>query len=254
MYGISAEKLCKSFPQNGGCPLEVLRDVNLGIKRREFVTVFGPNGCGKTTLLQILAGLSEPTSGSVSLDGEPKDSARVGFIFQDYNEALFPWRTVLGNVEFGLECLGVEESQRRKRAEAVLGEVGLLAFKDSFPYQLSGGMRQLTQIARALAYEPNHLLLDEPFSALDYHVRLEMEEKLQRAWMERRKTTVFVSHDVDEAVFLADRVVVLSKRPARVKKIIRVDLPRPRTLATRTNRKFFGIRNKVIEAFGEELL
>jgi len=252
MHHISVSNVSKSFAQPGGGELEVVRRLNLDVAEGEFVALFGPNGCGKTTLLHIIAGLEPPTSGTVSFAGKPKGEARAGFVFQNYSEALFPWRTVQANVEFGPECLGMDKPLRKQKAQAVLEELGLLKFANSFPYQLSGGMRQLTQIARAFAYEPDHFLLDEPFSALDYSMRLKMEDQLQRSWMERGKTTVFVSHAVDEAVFLADRIVVLTKRPARVKKIIEVSLPRPRTMKTRKSREFFATCRKVIEAFENE--
>lgn len=250
MSEILIEHLGKSFGA-----LKVLDDINLKVKSGEFITFFGPNGCGKTTLLNILSGMETPTKGSITINGKPPAHSKIGFVFQDYNQSLFPWRTVSGNVEFALEAQNMD-SNREAIAESVLKkihfeEINLLAFKDKYPYELSGGMKQLTAIARALAFDPEVFLLDEPFSALDFTTTLKMEDALLDilSKTEKKETTLFISHDLDEAIYLADRVVVLSKRPAGIVKIINVDLPRPRKEGMRLSRKFFALRNSVLKAF-----
>src|SRR3989338_1870943 len=250
MSEIAIEHLSKSFGA-----LKVLDNLNLKVKSGEFITFFGPNGCGKTTLLNILSGMESPTKGSILINGKPPAHSKIGFVFQDYNQSLFPWRTVSGNVEFALEAQNMD-SGREAIAENVLKkihfkEINLLAFRDKYPYELSGGMKQLTAIARALSLDPEFFLLAEPFSALDYTTTLKMEDALLDILgkTEKKETTLFVSHDLDEAIYLADRVVVLSKRPAGIAKIINVDLPRPRKMEMRLGKKFFALRNSVLKAF-----
>jgi len=230
----------------------VLDGVDLEIQKGEFVTIFGPNGCGKSTLLDIVGGLEQPTAGDVQIAGESASSAKIGMVFQHYNESLFPWRTALQNVAFPLELKGASTEESTKTAAALLEKVGLAPHTHKYPSQLSGGMKQLVAICRAIAHEPDVLLLDEPFSALDYSTTRKMELALLDMWMEKKITTLFVSHDVDEAIFLADRVVVLSQRPARVKKIVPIDLPRPRTLDMFTSEEFGILRKKVLDAFTYE--
>lgn len=249
---ISIKGLHKHYPQARGAPLEVLRDFSLDIQEGEFVCLFGPNGCGKSTLLNVLSGLEPSSRGHALIRGKPPIQAKAGFVFQDYTSSLFPWRTVEGNVRYALECSGKTGAQANTQAREALGQVDMIEHAQKYPYELSGGLRQRTAIARALAYEPDVLLLDEPFSALDFETRLRMEEELLRVWSEQRITTLCVSHDVDEAVFLADRVVVLGARPSRVKGIVEVDLPRPRTMATRVGKRFYELRNKVLTLFKGE--
>ena len=229
---------------------EVLDRINLHIKEGEFISIFGPNGCGKTTLLYIIAGVVAPTQGSVLINDSHPRKSDVGFIFQNYSEALFPWRSVIKNVEFGMETRDIDKKKRRKIAESLLKKTNLFKYKDRYIYQLSGGMKQLTAICRALAYNPGVLLLDEPFSSLDYSIARKMEMELLRIWEETKKTTILVSHNADEAVLLADKVIVLSERPARIKGIVDVELPRPRNLDMLFSREFFETRNKVLRLFG----
>ena len=170
-------------------------------------------------------------------------------MFQNYNESLFPWRTALENIEFALEIQGISKKERAKKAEGLLNKVGLIKHKNKYFYELSGGMKQLVAICRAIAYQPDVLLMDEPFSSLDYSTTKKMEMELLEIWQERKITTLFVSHDIDEAIILADRVIVLSPRPARIKEIIEINLPRPRKLDMIASDEFFAIRNKVLKAF-----
>lgn len=248
MTTISINGLSKSFGS-----LDVLKKINLEVKDGEFVVIFGPNGCGKSTLLNCIAGLDEPSGGSIAIGGKPVAQAKIGFVFQNFQESVFPWLTVLDNVAFALEVQGVGKSEARGKALKFVEEIGLKAFADEYPYRLSGGMKQLVAIARARAYNPDVFMLDEPFSALDYENKLFAEEQLLKVWQESGKTTVFVSHDVEEAVFLADKVVVLSKRPSTVKKIIPIPLKRPRTIETRMRKEFFELKNKVLTEFKKEL-
>lgn len=248
---ISLTSITKQFKKTLGIT-KVIEDMNLEIQKGEFVTVFGPNGSGKTTLLNIVSGLDNPDSGEVSIDGKHPKDAQVGFVFQNNNESLFPWRTVLENVVFPLEVMKVSKEEQVKAAEHLLNKVGLLHSKDKFVYELSGGQRQLVSICRAIAYDPDILIMDEPFSALDYSTTRKMELELLDIWQEKKITTLFVSHDIDEAIFLADRVVVLSPRPASVKKIFEVRLSRPRTLDMLSTPEFNELRNAILTTFDYE--
>jgi NitT/TauT family transport system ATP-binding protein len=218
-----------------------LEDVSLSVGDSEFVSILGPSGCGKSTLLRIVDGLLKPTTGTVSIDGtEVSGSGQDrGMVFQSFN--LFPWRTVRENIEFGLEVAGVSKENRRKEAQKYIELVGLNNFGDSYPKELSGGMQQRVGLARALAIDPEILLMDEPFGALDAQTRELMQTELLKIWSENQKTSVFVTHDIEEAIFLSDRVVVLTDRPGRIHEIIDVPFDRPR----------FGRDLKARPEFGE---
>ena len=222
-----------------------LDDVSLEIADNEFVTVVGPSGCGKSTLLNILAGLEEPDEGRALVDGAEVAGPGPdrGVIFQQY--ALFPWLTVRGNVEFGLKIAGVPGDERRRRAAHFIDVVGLSEFADVLPKALSGGMRQRCAIARAYAVNPAILLMDEPFGALDALTRVKLQDQLLSAWDRERRTVLFITHDVDEAVYLADRVVVMASRPGRVYDVVNVDLPHPRSEEVRLGPEFAALRNRV---------
>ncbi len=214
--------------RSGSGTVEALRDVNFSVREGEFVCIIGSSGAGKTTLFRIIAGLEEPTSGTVWLDGEPVEGPGTdrGMVFQEYG--LFPWRTVLGNVAFGLEQREMGKAARRERAEKMIDLVGLGEFADSYPKELSGGMKQRVGIARALAVDPEILLMDEPFGSVDAQTKQRLHGELLDIWRETGKTVMFVTHDVDEAVTLADRVVVLTGSPGSVHEVVDVDLERPR--------------------------
>ena len=217
----------------GTPPVTALESIDLAVGEGEFVVLLGPSGCGKSTLLELLAGLQEPTEGDVLLDGAPISGPdrRVGVAFQD--ASLFPWRTLQKNVEVGLEFRGVPAAERRRRSSAQLEAVGLAGFEGKYPHQLSGGMRQRAGIARALVSDPEVLLMDEPFGAVDHLTRITLQEELLELWERHRRTVVFVTHDVGEAVFLADRIVLLSPRPGRIFREFSIDEPRPRTRGDR---------------------
>lgn len=205
-----------------------LDNIHLTVEEGEFLVLLGPSGCGKSTLLELLAGLQTPDAGTVAFRGDPVTAPRreLGVVFQD--PALFPWRPLAKNVSIGLEIAGVPAAERDERARHELERVGLGAFAQSYPHELSGGMRQRAGIARALAADPEVLLMDEPFGAVDHLTRVQLQEDLLKLWSEQRRTVVFVTHDVGEAVYLADRIVILSPRPGRIAKEIAVTAPRPR--------------------------
>lgn len=244
---IRFENLRKEFTLSG-TTFTALNGVNLDIADGEFVTVVGPSGCGKSTMLNAAAGLLDPSSGRVMVDDREVDgpSTRTGVIFQQY--ALFPWLTVRKNVEFGLELKKVPAKERRVIVDHYLELVGLTRFADALPKELSGGMKQRCAIARAYAVNPEILLMDEPFGALDALTRVHMQEQLLETWTKERRTVMFVTHDVDESVFLASRVIVMAARPGRIFKEIKIDLPYPRTEEMRLSDEFTRLRAQVWEA------
>jgi NitT/TauT family transport system ATP-binding protein len=231
----------------------VLDGFDLSVRDGEFLAVLGPSGCGKSTFLSILAGLTPQTSGTITVDDESVSAARrkIGLVFQGY--ALFPWRTVRKNVETGLEIRGVKRARRRTEAERFLRLVGLLDFADHYPHQLSGGMRQRVAIARVLAYGPEILLMDEPFGALDAQTREALQLELLGIWEQSAKTVVFVTHSIDEAIFLSDRVAIMGRGPGRVKEIVDIGLPRPRDASVRHSAAFVALRQRAWEHLKHEL-
>ena len=231
-----------------------LNGVNLDIKENEFICVVGPSGCGKSTLLNIIAGLHEPTSGAAYLDGKKIEGTGVerGVVFQQY--ALFPWRTVLKNVMFPLEMKKTPKAEAEAIALKYIKAVGLEGFENSYPKELSGGMNQRVAIARAYAADPEVLLLDEPFGALDAQTRVQLQTELLETWQKEKKTCFFITHDVDEAIILAQRVIIMSARPGRIKKIVDVDIPYPRTQATKTDLRFLELKTEVWNEVYQEYL
>ena len=236
----------KTFTSGSG-RVEALRGVNFSVQEGEFVCIIGSSGAGKTTLFRIIAGLEEATDGTVWLDGEPIEGPGTdrGMVFQEYG--LFPWRTVLGNVAFGLEQRDMSKPARLERAEEMIDLVGLGEFVDSYPKELSGGMKQRVGIARALAVDPEILLMDEPFGSVDAQTKQRLHGELLDVWRETGKTVMFVTHDVDEAVTLADRVVVLTGSPGSVHEVVDVDLDRPRA---RTDEAFAEYEERLRDAIG----
>lgn len=225
-----------------------LEDVSLSVERGEFVAVVGPSGSGKTTLLRCLAGLQLPTGGAVRLHGSPITDVpdELAVVFQDYGRSLFPWMTVRHNVDMPLRHRGLPAAERRDRIDGALGEVGLDGQGDRYPWQLSGGMQQRVAIARAIACRPEILLLDEPFGSVDAQTRADLQDTLLEVWRAHGSTVVLVTHDIDESVYLADRVVVLSRPPTRVAAQIAVDLPRPRDqIETKASPGFVALRSEV---------
>jgi NitT/TauT family transport system ATP-binding protein len=236
--------------QTADTPVTALAEVNLSIARGEFVSFIGPSGCGKTTLMRVIADLEKPTSGRMQVNGMSAEAARLarayGYVFQA--AALYPWRNVLKNVMLPLEIIGVPAAERTERAMKQLALVGLEGFERKYPWQLSGGMQQRVSIARALALEPALLLMDEPFGALDEITRDHLNEQLLRLWERTGKTVVFVTHSISEAVFLANRIVVMSPRPGRILEIINNPIPGPRKLDVRDSPEFAAVAHRVREA------
>ncbi len=229
-----------------------LEDVSLRVRDCEFLCLLGPSGCGKTTLLRIIAGLITPTEGMVLLDGQPSigPDADKGMVFQ--RDATFPWLTVEQNVEYGLKLRGIPKVERQQIVKKYIQLVSLAGFEKAFPKELSGGMRKRVDIARTYAYNPKVLLMDEPFGSLDLFTKTRMQAELLELWSKERKTVVFVTHDLEEAIFLADRVAVMSKRPGRIRKIIEIGLPRPRSVEMKVSEEFDAIRRGLWEEFEEE--
>jgi NitT/TauT family transport system ATP-binding protein len=242
---LSVQRVSHEFTRRQG-PLPVLDDVSLDVYPGEFVVLLGPSGCGKTTLLNIVGGLEQPTAGSVAMDGKrvSEPGPDRSMVFQQY--ALFPWLTVEGNVEFGLRLKGLNRSERRQITEDVLRLVDLLPFRNSWPKELSGGMKQRAAIARAYALDPEVLLMDEPFGAVDALTRLQLQEDLASTWLQRRRTVMFVTHDIDEAIWLGSRVVVFSARPGRIIETLDIDIPVPRDPGTRTSQQFTAYRQELL--------
>jgi NitT/TauT family transport system ATP-binding protein len=260
---VEAVHLYKQFEnKRQGSTIQVLQDVSLSVRSGEFLSIVGPSGCGKTTLLRIFAGLISPSEGGVLYDGAPISgpSSRMGFVFQSDN--LMPWRTVEDNVALGPELRHERQSSYLPRVKAMLELVGLAGFADYYPHQLSGGMRQRVNLARALSIQPDVLLMDEPFASLDAQTRDIMQEELLRIWRETRNTVIFITHQIDEALFLADRVVIMRARPGSVQEICPVEIERPRSLEVKRDPRFtkladhiwHGIERQVRASIEEEQL
>jgi NitT/TauT family transport system ATP-binding protein len=248
---IRIDHASKAYPTRDGSIL-ALRDVSLDVADHEFIAVLGPSGCGKTTLLKIIAGLEPPSQGEISLHGRPirGPQKKTGIVFQ--TPALMKWRTAVDNVMFPAEILGLPERVTRAKAMELLKLVGIADFAERLPHELSGGMQQRVAIARALIHDPTVLLLDEPFSALDTMTRGQLNVELLRIWSETRKTSLLITHSIPEAVFLADRVVIMTPRPASIREIVTIDLPRPRTPEMRVSPEFTRLVDQIGRVIGLE--
>jgi NitT/TauT family transport system ATP-binding protein len=248
---LDVRNLVKSY-NSAQRSVTAIENISLGVDAGKFATMVGPSGCGKSTLLMMVGGLVRPTSGEVRVNGEIMTGPRpdlIGMVFQD--ATLLPWKTALGNVEFPLQLGGVEAQRRRSRAHELLGLVGLTNFAGHFPHELSGGMRQRVGIARGLARDPTILLMDEPFSALDEQNRTRMGQELLRIWEVTRKTVLFITHSLTEAVYLSDVIFVMSASPGRIVETIEVDIPRPRALDVIDAVQFGRIRNRIWHLIAE---
>ncbi|MDP2207546.1 MAG: ABC transporter ATP-binding protein [Bacteroidota bacterium] len=240
----------KTFNEDSLSPTVAIGSITFDVREGEFISILGPSGCGKTTLLRIIAGLIQPTSGQVHIKTDSTER-NLMLVFQEYNRSLFPWRTVAKNISFGLEVSGSSPKELAKRVDEYINLVGLKGFENHYPWELSGGMQQRTAIARALACHPNLLLMDEPFGSLDALSRNELEDDLLRLWKQASITILFVTHDIDEAIYLSDRIIVLSQRPSKVEDIILVELPRPRhQVESRSSNKFIEYRSKISRLLG----
>ena len=255
MNKLSIEAVSRQFPApRGGALVPALLPVDLSVAENDFLVLLGPSGCGKSTLLRLIAGLDRPSAGRILLDGRPVSAPGPdrGMVFQSYT--LFPWLTVADNIAFGLREKGLDEASVQPIISDWLERIGLAGFGHHYPKQLSGGMQQRTAIARALATDPAILLLDEPFGALDNQTRGLMQEMLLSIWEKQRKTVLFVTHDIEEAVFLASRVVVMTARPGRIKAEIAVNLPYPRHYTVKTSAEFSTIKARLTEDIRSEAL
>jgi NitT/TauT family transport system ATP-binding protein len=251
---ILLDRVTKTFPGHGGrAALTAVDDIVLDVRPGELLTLVGPSGCGKSTLLDLLAGLIPPTSGRVLVDGREVSGPGVdrGIVFQQY--ALFPWRTALANVEFGLEAIGVRRRERADRAREYLDLVGLTGFEERYPGELSGGMKQRVAIARSLAYDPAVLLMDEPFAALDAQTRDSLQQELLRIWVRTGKTIVFITHGIDEAVLLGQRVAVMTSRPGRIKDVVPIPLVGRTKDDVRSDPEFGRLRHGVWSLLQDEV-
>lgn len=251
---IRAHDVTLVFKSKNRDPVTALDAFNLEIARSEFVSIVGPSGCGKSTFLNMLLGLLRPDSGQLQLDGRTitGPGQERAMVFQEFG--LLPWRTVTANVELGLELKGVATAQRTERALELIKLVGLQGFERHYPHELSGGMKQRVGLARALATEPEVLLMDEPFAALDAQTRDLMQSELLQIWERTRKTVLFVTHSIEEAAYLSDRVIVMTARPGRAKQIVNIGLPRPRDYEMRLTPEFNDIKSKIWDVLKEELL
>jgi len=239
-------------PRTGG-RLLALENINLKVDEGEFVTIVGPSGCGKTTFINLCDGLLKPTAGRIDIDGKQVTGPGTdrGMVFQD--SCLMPWRTVMKNVLFGLECQGLDNAEGQERATKFIKLVGLQGFEEHFPHELSGGMQQRCNLARALTVDPKILIMDEPFAALDAQTREIMQSELLRIWRESGKTVLFITHQINEAIYLADRVIVFAARPGRVKATIKIDIPRPRELSIKRDPRFLKYEDEVWNLIEEEV-
>lgn len=249
---IDIADLSLTFETNDG-PVHALSNVSLGVEKGYFISLIGPSGCGKTTLLRVIADLEHPTDGSISIHGMTPEEARLkrayGYVFQA--SALYPWRTIGKNIALPLEIMGYSKEERAERVRKGLDLVNLTGFENKFPWQLSGGMQQRASIARALSFDPELLLMDEPFGALDEIVRDKLNEQLLRLWEKTQKTVVFVTHSIPEAVFLSTKIVVMSPRPGKIHDIIECNFPRDRTLDIRETPEFLDVANRVRQGLRE---
>jgi len=252
MSQLSIRGVTRTFVGNKGQSTQALQPIDFEVKDNDFVTILGPSGCGKSTLLRIVAGLDYPTAGQVLLDGREVagPGADRGVVFQSYT--LFPWLTIEQNIRFGLRERGMSLPEQKERSDYFIAQVGLRGFESHYPKQLSGGMQQRTAIARALANDPKILLLDEPFGALDNQTRVLMQELLLGIWESARKTVLFVTHDIDEAIFMANRVAVFSARPGRIKCELAVDFAHPRHYTIKTTPEFMAIKARLTEEIRAE--
>ena len=253
---IDVRSLSKSF-QLGGTAIEAVRDVSFTVRRGEFVALLGPSGSGKSTVLNMIATLVKPSSGKILIDGKPDIAGNatpgVGYVFQ--RDTLFPWRTVADNIGYGLQLAGVKEAERKERVAACVAQAGLRGFEQAYPSALSGGMRQRAALMRTLVVEPQVLLMDEPFGALDTHTKIDMHDVLLRIWDREQQTVLFVTHDLGEALTLADRIILFSARPGQIKDMFEVDFARPRdAVKVRETPRYAELFQHIWHSLGEEFV
>ena len=232
---------------------DIYRNFNLELREGEFVSIFGPNGCGKSTFINLISGIVPMDAGTVLYDGKTIEKTRLSYVFQNYRDALFPWMRAISNIQYPLKILGMDKSTRLRRVEELLAEFDIRIDLNRYPYELSGGQQQTISILRALITDPEVLFLDEPFSALDYEMTLFMRERIQNVFLKRRNTIIFVSHDLEEAVQLANRVLLLTRRPTRIAEIVPVDVPWPRATKSLSSPAFVAVKSHCLEVFSREV-
>ena len=252
MSYLELDHINKSYIKNGK-KFQIINNFNLKVEQGSLVTFFGPNGCGKTSLFNILSGLDDANSKGITINNKPISHSKVRYIFQNFADSLLPWKTCFSNIEFPLELQNIEQKERKEIIHDILEKMKITLPLDQYPYQCSGGQKQLTCIARALVTKPDLLLMDEPFSALDYTTKKDMEDKLLDIWKKTKVTTLVISHDIEEAVYISNKVVVLSKRPASIIDEIVIDLPENKTQHIKKTPKFIEFYNKVQFAFEQGL-
>jgi len=245
---VTIQKLCKEF-----AGVTLYKDFNLDIKKGKIVSVFGPNGCGKSTLINMIAGLMKMDSGQVLFDGKTLEQTKIGYVFQNYRDALFPWMTAWDNIAYPLKRMGMNKAQVCARVEELINLFEIKFNLKQFPYELSGGQQQTTSIMRALACEPEVLFLDEPFSALDFEMTLFIREKLQETNLKTGVTMVIVSHDLEDAVFLADQILLLTRRPTQIAALLNFDMARPRLAQSVSEPEFIAIKSEALKIFQHEM-
>ena len=249
---IEISEISKIYRDTNGTAVPVLEAVNLNVNKGEFVSIFGPNGCGKTTLFNIIADLIPQNSGSIRIDGKKPGESKIGFVFQNYSESLFPWLKNIDNVGFALDPSAGNKPKKHKYIRDFLREMGMEEFPlDKYPYQCSAGQQQLVALARELIYQPDVLLMDEPFVSLDYDRRLSQQDYLLNTWSKTNTTILFISHEIDEAIYLSDRLILLSQRPCTIMASYDITLPRPRTIEMLVSEEFLALKVPILQAFRE---
>lgn len=246
--------LQKIYKDRDQTRVEVFDQFNLQVAEGEFVAIFGPNGCGKTTLLNLIAGIINPDEGSITLNNKPPYSSRIGYVFQDYRNSLFPWLKIKDNISFPLKLRGLNKKERNKKVERVCKNFGFNIDLKFYPYNLSGGQQQFVSLLRGLIIEPEIYLLDEPFSSLDYQTTLLMLEKFSKIWMETKTTTIFISHEIDEAIFLAQKIVLLSNKPTKIAKIFENKMPFPRKIDLLGSPEFAKLKQEILNIYRQEII
>ncbi len=250
MAYLEIRNINKSYQESNKGELQVLKDINLDVRKGELVSFFGPNGCGKSTLLNIIAGLIDYDKGEINIDGKKSVQSKIGFVFQDYSDSLFPWLKNIDNIAFSLDSSFGSKQNKHKYIRDFVVEMGLSQLPlDKYPYQSSAGQRQLVVLVRELIYKPDVLLMDEPFVSLDYDRRISQQEYLLWSWEKTNTTIILVSHEIDEAIFLSDRLVLLSQRPAQILDVFNIALPRPRKIEMLGHEEFFKLKVPILQKF-----
>jgi len=246
--------LRKIYKDSRNSPIEVFKDFNLEIKKGDFVAIFGPNGCGKTTLLNLIAGILNSDNGSITFEGKPTNNIKIGYVFQDYKNSLFPWLKIKDNISFPIKLKGYNKQEKKQTVKRLCKDYGFNINLEFYPYQLSGGQQQFVSLLRGLIMEPALYLLDEPFSSLDYQTTILMLGKMAEIWQKTRITTLFISHEIDETIFLAQKIILLSNKPTNIIKTFLNPLPYPRKIELMNSPEFIKLKKEILEIYNQELI